>query len=206
MSRAILVSCGSFSPITFAHLRMFEMARDHLGRNNFSVISGIISPVSDHYKKEGLISSHHRINMCKRACTTSDWITTNVKEANAPTYTRTVKVLENMKKMYAKNDPDVRVFLLAGTDLVESFNTPGLWSDVDISTIKNEYGLVVIEREGKTGANSGNTSGDFVYSVSQIVKNDISSTKVRGMVRDGYSVKYLVPDAVIKYIEEFSLY
>jgi nicotinamide mononucleotide adenylyltransferase len=57
----VLVACGSFSPITYLHLRMFEMAADFAKFNTeFEVMGGYLSPVSDAYKKAGLASSQHR--------------------------------------------------------------------------------------------------------------------------------------------------
>lgn len=57
----LLVACGSFSPITFLHLRMFVMAADYVKYNtNFELIGGYLSPVSDAYKKQGLASAEHR--------------------------------------------------------------------------------------------------------------------------------------------------
>lgn len=59
----VLVACGSFSPITNMHLRMFEMAADHVKQNmaaEFEVIGGYLSPVSDRYNKAGLASAAHR--------------------------------------------------------------------------------------------------------------------------------------------------
>lgn len=56
-----LVSCGSFSPITYLHLRMFEMAADYVKFNtDFELVGGYLSPVSDAYKKTGLASAVHR--------------------------------------------------------------------------------------------------------------------------------------------------
>lgn len=50
----LLVACGSFSPITYLHLRMFEMAADYAKYNtDFEVIGGYLSPVSDAYRKAG---------------------------------------------------------------------------------------------------------------------------------------------------------
>jgi nicotinamide mononucleotide adenylyltransferase len=44
----LLVACGSFSPITYLHLRMFEIAADYAKFNTeFEVIGGYFSPVSD---------------------------------------------------------------------------------------------------------------------------------------------------------------
>lgn len=60
----ILVACGSFSPITYLHLRMFEMAADFAKFNTeFEVMAGYMSPVSDAYKKAGLASAEHRYDL-----------------------------------------------------------------------------------------------------------------------------------------------
>jgi nicotinamide mononucleotide adenylyltransferase len=57
----LLVACGSFSPITYQHLRMFEMAADYVKFNtDFEIIGGFLSPVSDAYRKLGLASAEHR--------------------------------------------------------------------------------------------------------------------------------------------------
>ena len=57
----VLVACGSFSPVTYLHLRMFEMAVDYARQNTeFEILGGYLSPVSDMYKKPGLLSAEHR--------------------------------------------------------------------------------------------------------------------------------------------------
>lgn len=59
----VVVACGSFSPITHMHLRMFEMAVDHVKQNMsdvYEVVGGYMSPVSDRYNKSGLASAAHR--------------------------------------------------------------------------------------------------------------------------------------------------
>lgn len=57
----VLVACGSFSPVTYLHLRMFEMAKDYVRQNtDFEIVGGYLSPVSDQYKKPGLLSAQHR--------------------------------------------------------------------------------------------------------------------------------------------------
>jgi nicotinamide mononucleotide adenylyltransferase len=57
----VLVACGSFSPVTYLHLRMFEMAVDYARQNTeFEIVGGYLSPVSDMYRKPGLLSATHR--------------------------------------------------------------------------------------------------------------------------------------------------
>ena len=57
----VLVACGSFSPITYAHMRMFEMAQDYVRQETgFEVVGGYMSPVGDGYKKPGLLNAPRR--------------------------------------------------------------------------------------------------------------------------------------------------
>ena len=57
----LLVACGSFSPITYLHLRMFEMAADYVKfSTDFEMIGGYLSPVSDAYRKAGLANAEDR--------------------------------------------------------------------------------------------------------------------------------------------------
>ena len=54
----VLVACGSFSPITYLHLRMFEMAKDYFKNSEeYEVVAAYMSPVNDDYKKAGLLSA-----------------------------------------------------------------------------------------------------------------------------------------------------
>ncbi|XP_017681043.1 PREDICTED: myelin P2 protein isoform X2 [Lepidothrix coronata] len=92
----ILLACGSFNPITNMHLRLFELARDHLHQTGrYQVIEGIMSPVNDNYGKKGLVSARHRIAMAKLALKTSDWIRVDPWESEQETWTETVKVLRH---------------------------------------------------------------------------------------------------------------
>ena len=72
----LLVACGSFSPITFLHLRMFIMAGDYVKfSTDFEIVGGYLSPVSDAYKKAGLASAEHRyvVSGSDHACTHTDF-------------------------------------------------------------------------------------------------------------------------------------
>ena len=89
---AVLVANGSFSPITYFHLRLFEDARDTLSHSpqpKLDVLGGFISIVHDDYRriKPSLTTSAaHRLNMCKAAVKDSDWIETSSFEIEQPSW------------------------------------------------------------------------------------------------------------------------
>jgi nicotinamide mononucleotide adenylyltransferase len=67
----VLCACGSFSPTTYLHLRMFSLAYDYVKTNtDFVVIGAYLSPVGDAYKKAGLAPAHNRIDMARLAANT----------------------------------------------------------------------------------------------------------------------------------------
>ncbi|EAA28398.1 hypothetical protein GE21DRAFT_9234 [Neurospora crassa] len=222
----VLVACGSFSPITFLHLRMFEMASDFVRFNtNFEVCGGYLSPVSDAYKKAGLAPGHHRVEMCSRAVEHSSWLmvdpfeTVNCDENGEPAYVPTARVLRHFDHEIntvlggIEGTDGVRrkakIALLAGADLVMSMGEPGLWSPVDLGVILGEYGAFIIERSGTDIDEALATLRQYednIWVISQVIQNDISSTKVRLFLKKDLSVRYLIPDPVVEYIEEHGLF
>uniref|UniRef100_A0A4W6CGT3 Nicotinamide-nucleotide adenylyltransferase n=1 Tax=Lates calcarifer TaxID=8187 RepID=A0A4W6CGT3_LATCA len=96
ITTVVLLACGSFNPITNMHLRMFELARDHLeDTGQYRVVKGIISPVGDGYKKKGLIEACHRLEMAKLATENSGWITVDYWESLQPEWVETAKVIRH---------------------------------------------------------------------------------------------------------------
>ncbi|XP_022965146.1 nicotinamide/nicotinic acid mononucleotide adenylyltransferase isoform X3 [Cucurbita maxima] len=181
---AVLVATGSFNPPTYMHLRMFEMAKDALESEGLCVIGGYMSPVNDAYKKKGLISSEHRIKLCELACRSSEYIMVDPWE----------------------------VMLACGSDLIESFATPGVWIPDQVKTICRDYGLICVSRE-EQDIEKIISDNEILYEnrsnikiVDQIIPNIISSTRLRDCISKGLSIKYLTPDEVIEYIRGQHLY
>ncbi|KAI9856923.1 MAG: hypothetical protein M1824_005077 [Vezdaea acicularis] len=221
-----LVLCGSFSPITFLHLRMFEMAADFAkSHTQFEVVGGYFSPVSDAYKKVGLASAEHRIKMCDLAATlTSDWLMVDPWEALQPSYKRTAVVLDHFDECLngpagsggggiptSPTGPNkrIQIKLLAGADLIQTMSTPGVWSEADLDHILGRYGSFIVERTGtdlENALSSLQPWKDNIWQIQQLIQNDVSSTKIRLFLRREMSVRYLIPQPVIDYIEEHDLY
>ncbi|CAH8392208.1 unnamed protein product [Eruca vesicaria subsp. sativa] len=147
----VLVATGSFNPPTFMHLRMFEMARDALNSEGFHVLGGYMSPVNDAYEKKGLLSADHRLKMCNLACKSSDFIMVDPWEASQDSYQRSLMVLSRVKTFLTQNrhvpEESLKVMLLCGSDLLQSFCTPGVWIPEQVKAICKDYGIVCIRRE-----------------------------------------------------------
>lgn len=231
--RVILLSCGSFNPPTIMHLRMFELARDYLhNAGRFQVIGGVISPVHDAYGKMGLAESKHRLEMVRLALTDNSWVKLSTWEAERQKgWTRTRKVLDYYQSClnkYVNGESQIKeewmpdnlepksspviCKLLCGADVLESFNIPDLWTQDDMQAITRVYGIVAITRSGNDPLKSIHNSDALfenqrnISVVREFVPNEISSTEVRRAVRRGQSVKYIVVDAVIEYLEKEKLY
>ncbi|PWA31088.1 hypothetical protein CCH79_00019987, partial [Gambusia affinis] len=316
-THVILLSCGSFNPITKGHIHMFEKAREYLHQTGrFIVIGGIISPVHDSYGKPGLVSSRHRLTMCQLAVQSSDWIRVDPWECYQDTWQTTCCVLEhhrdlmkrvtgcilsnvntpsttpvigqpqnqtpplyqdqnnmnhkptaikvwgkiseslgkmccvrpNMERftfvdenanlgtavryeeivsaMFTENvsvsfpacpsSVELRILLLCGSDLLESFCIPGLWKDSDMEVIVGDFGIVVVPRDGVDTERIMNHSSILrKYKDNIVVVKDatnhpmsiVSSTKSRLALQhgDGHVVDYL-SQPVIDYILQSQLY
>lgn len=214
---AVLIACGSFSPITYFHVEMLESAKNHvhLVRPDMHVVGGFISPVGDAYAKEGLASAHDRITMAQLALESSSWIMLDTWEASQPTYQTTVAVLEHLRAELNEHyqRTDVRVLLVCGADLLSSFNTPGLWSAEDQAILTDEHhGILVIPRFGihLTALINNNEllrkQQNAVFVVPSPLENTVSSSAVRSMISRGLNVSTFVNPQVIEYIHVRKLY
>ncbi|BDA45530.1 Nicotinamide/nicotinic acid mononucleotide adenylyltransferase [Coccomyxa sp. Obi] len=251
----VLLSCGSFNPPTYAHLRMFELAAQELIKEGYDVLGGYMSPVHDAYNKKGLASAHHRVAMCQLAADTSPLIMVDSWEAAQEQYQYSLHVLQHLE--HAVNDaccPNnsevqnetgtpghssersgvvstadtagvkgrldadveqtrVRSILLCGADMVESLTVPGVWRPDHVRHILQDHGLVCIGRTHsdvrRLMADPASVLHEFQHNIILVedpIPNEISSTKIRSEMCKGHTVRYLLPDAVIDYIQKERLY
>ncbi|PWN38828.1 Nucleotidylyl transferase [Ceraceosorus guamensis] len=221
----VIVACGSFSPPTYLHLRIFEMAKDQvIEEGKYELLGGYFSPVSDYYKKEGLAKATHRVRMCELAVErTSTWLMVDAWESLQDEYQRTAVVLDHFDdEINGGQDGGVlladgtrrriRIMLLAGGDLIQSMGEPGVWAEPDLHHILGRYGCMIVER---TGADVWTflLSHDLLWKyrrnlnvVTQVIYDDVSSSKIRLFLRRGKSIRYLLPQAVVSYMAEHQLY
>ncbi|KAM3866010.1 nicotinamide/nicotinic acid mononucleotide adenylyltransferase 3 [Diretmus argenteus] len=217
-----LLACGSFNPITNQHMRLFELARDHMhSTGRYQVVGGIVSPVSDGYGKQSLVLAEHRIAMAKLAIKSSNWLTVDEWESQQPDWMETVVTMRcgtlssrppHHHVPPLPSGPAPQLKLLCGADFLDTFKVPGLWKDKHVEEVAGRFGLVCVSRGGLQPERAMHESDTLsrhqqnIFLVREWVRNETSATEVRRAVRRGLSVKYLIPDSVIEYIKEHNLY
>lgn len=88
--------------------------------------------------------------MVRLAVGDSDWLQFTSYESDSPVFQPTYEVMQHFKDQLTRQyGRDVRLMLLCGADLVDTFNIENLWRQDHIRGIVSEgYGLVVIKRDG----------------------------------------------------------
>ncbi|OQV17544.1 putative Nicotinamide/nicotinic acid mononucleotide adenylyltransferase 1 [Hypsibius exemplaris] len=226
MKKIVLLCVGSFNPITFMHLRMFVLAKEYLyDKLQWNVLEGLISPVHDAYKKKNLAPSHHRAKMLELAINEHQipWIKLSTWEVEQEGWSKTLDTMDHHQVVLngsaqldttkdVNSDDHVQVMLLCGSDLVESFLVPGLWSEVQLERICRGFGVVCVTREGVNiqdtirGSPLLSKFADDIVIVPEWFPNQVSSTSIRAAVRKGLCIGMLVPMTVAAYIKQHRLY
>lgn len=227
---AILVACGSFSPISTLHVQMLTMIREHLMvKNHFAhVIGGILSPVSDGYGKASLIGEQHRLKMCQLATDDVSWVGPTSVEIDQGKWVETRLIFDQLydavqlvfgaeKQAFATQIqlPSIPLLIFCmGSDVFLGFRHESWWSHQDVEIYCTRYRLAVIVR------------GDDAEDVKELLKvhpvlqkhqssifiippnftNSISSTLIRNQSDTDSSLYGLVHPKVDAYMKENKLY
>uniref|UniRef100_A0A7S0ZBL5 Nicotinamide-nucleotide adenylyltransferase n=1 Tax=Timspurckia oligopyrenoides TaxID=708627 RepID=A0A7S0ZBL5_9RHOD len=208
----VLVSCGSFSPITYAHLLLLETAKNFISSElKLSVLKGVISPVNDAYPKRGLVSSKDRIEMCKLAINDSTWIEVDTWEAEQSEYIRSYKVLQHIKQSIPETiQNETQMMFVCGTDFVHGMSNTNLWPTESVKRLLQETKLLVQYRPNAHSLDldwlEPQLRNRIIELPSTSPYSSISSTLVRDLIASNLSVKYMIPSQVIDYIVKQNLF
>ena len=197
--KTIVMFGGSFNPPLNSH---FSLAQQII--NEYEYIEKIVFiPVNSKYEKNGLIENYHRYNMLKLVCDKNkDFLVSDI-ELNKQKQLYTIDTLEILQNQY----PDYNIYFTIGTDNLKLLYTWG-----NAKKLITNFKVLVLERdEDKIDEIIENDEFLKQYKSSFIkvkenIKSNISSTFVREKIKKGKSIRYLVPDEVIEYIEKNNLY
>lgn len=184
----IAVLGGSFDPVHHGHLIVATAAAELLGVDQVRWIPAGQQPfkVGQHGA-----SAADRTRMVELAVdgVASFGVDRCEADRGGPSYT--VETLTDLGIRF----PGAELSLLLGADAAELF-----WQWRDPAGIKARATVVVFARAGETAP------AGVADRVIEVPRLDISSTAVRDRVRNGRSIRYLVPDPVMAYIAEHGLY
>ncbi|SHM61712.1 nicotinate-nucleotide adenylyltransferase [Caldanaerovirga acetigignens] len=201
IGKRIGIMGGTFDPIHFGHLVTAEEARI-----NFELDKVIFVPTGKppHKKDYEVTDSEHRYLMTALATNNNPFFEVSRIEIDRKGYSYTVDTLNQMVQIYGK---DTSLFFISGADAVLDILT---WKNIkevlDICTFiaATRPGYPINKLKDKL-EEIKRLYGKDVYLL-EVTAIAISSTDIRRKVKEGRSIKYLVPEGVEKYILKNGLY
>ncbi|HZV63087.1 MAG TPA: nicotinate-nucleotide adenylyltransferase [Methylophilaceae bacterium] len=209
---------GAFDPIHFGHLRMAQELADALELNEVRFIPTAFPP----HRPQSQTSETHRIAMLRLAIDENskficdDLEIQRYREQQQPSYT--IETLLSLKQTVRS---ETTLCLLLGGDAFLGLPTWHRWEEL----LKHCH--IVVAHRPNTRLELGNfpqllktvweKSATADVGVLKQKRNghilmqpitalDISATRIRNDLRQGKNPRYLLPDAVIDYIESEKLY
>ena len=180
---------GTFDPIHLGHLVLAEEVAEALKLDKVVFVPAYQPP---HKTQNPSAGPKDRYKMTELAIAGNPRFEISDIEINTRRKCFTVETLRKLKKIY-KNS---KLFFITGSDSLFALPT---WKDIE--EIYKISQFVVGRRPGYPLESVPHKV--LVVKISPI---DISSSQIRKWIKQGRSVKYLVPDAVIRYIKKKGLY
>ncbi|QSX06969.1 nicotinate-nucleotide adenylyltransferase [Sedimentibacter sp. zth1] len=190
---------GTFNPIHYAHLFIAEEVLD-----NFKLDKILFMPTGTPPHKQNInIDAFHRYTMTKLAVSNNPNFLVSDLEVLNSNVSYSVDTIRKLKL----NHPDIEFYFITGTDAILELPT---WKEPRelLSLCKfvsvNRPNYVDENLVNKINIIKNNLGGEiFLLNGHDI---NLSSTQIRQRVREGKTVRYLLPDSVNDYILKNKLY
>lgn len=208
--KSIGILGGMFDPVHFGHLRTALAAQQDFSLDEVRLIP-CHHPV---HKDEPEVAAPHRIAMLHKATKFEKGLVVDMRECMRPGPSYMVETLESLRTEY----PNDRLFLILGADAFNKLDAWKKWQtlfelahiivitrpgwDIDPSQTIKEY---CEDRAVSSFTDIGeSTNGKvLIYSFTPL---EIASSDIRKMLKENKSVRYLIPNNVINYINKHQLY
>jgi nicotinate-nucleotide adenylyltransferase len=209
---------GTFNPIHYGHLAAAEEVRERLKLDRILFIPSSIPP---HKQEEDIPSAAQRFEMVRIATSGNPHFETSDIEIKRQGKSYTIDTIEALRKINQERELN----FITGIDTFLEIETWKNWE-----RLFNLCSFVVLSRPGYrfnelvkiafmkqaepelSKLDRGELmqavvrSGVFTVCLVTIPLYDISSTDIRRRIKEGRSIKYLLPDAVEIYIMKNRLY
>lgn len=218
MLQKIGILGGTFNPIHYGHLAAAEEVRDRLKLDRILFIPSSLPP---HKLEEDVPSAFQRMEMVRLATSGNAHFEPSDLELKRGGTSYTIDTIEALRQAW----PGAELFFITGLDTFLEIQTWHEWKKLltlcsfvalsrqgyrfadlmKIDFMKNaEKELIGLDRGELMQAIV--RSGAFTICLEMIPLYDISSTDIRGRVKEGASIKYLLPESVEIYIMKKGLY
>ncbi len=192
---------GTFDPIHIGHLAAAEEARERLGLECVIFVPAGMPP---HKRDEVVTSAEDRFEMVRLAIEGNTAFEASRVEIDRSGPSYTVDTIDELRRTRARGEIPLTVILSA-----ESFRGLPSWREPE--RLLTSSRIAIVPRGGLAAPGKGWIEEHFPGVQAQIVALDaprlrLSATEIRGRIAAGRSIRYLVPDAVIRYIEDHDLY
>ena len=202
---------GAFDPVHYGHLRIALEAQQRLGLEAIHWIPTGQPP----HRDQAQASAVQRLAMLELALAGQDtWhIDRRELERSGPSY-----MVDSLGEIRQEQGTDVPLLLLLGTDAFAGLSSWSRWQQLwslahivvcerpgDEPTLPAELAQMCSERNTNEIAELASTPGGQFYRL-QGTAMDIASSDIRRQLAAGLSPRYLLPDSVLRYLNEQHLY
>lgn len=189
---------GCFDPIHYGHLLVMERAIEAIGLDEIILVPAYFPP----HGKPPHEDFEHRVRMTKAAVADRDSQLVSVSEIEQtleyPSFSyRTVEAIE--QRLF-DNGHEAELFFILGGDEYMQFPR---WTKPN--RIVERAKLLVVTRDAHPIVDEMHEDFPAVV-VDKASSLEINSTDMREAIADGRSIRYLTPDPVRAYIDEYRLY
>ena len=181
---------GSFNPVHNGHL---IIAKHVINNTDLKQVWMVISPQNPLKKSNSLLNKYDRLNMVQSALEGETKIKASTIEFNLPSPSFTIDTLAYLKEKHKQH----QFSIIMGSD---SFTNIKKWKNYEM-IIKN-YEIYIYQRTGYPIQNTEET----IVNKLEAPLIEISSSAIRKIIKDGKSIRYLVPDVVDQQIKENKYY
>lgn len=179
---------GNFNPIHNAHLIVADQVRQQLGLDKVFLMPEYLPP---HVDTKSTIDEKHRLEMVKLAIDSAEGLDVETLELERKGVSYTY---DTMKLLIEKN-PDVDYYFIIGADMVDYLPK---WHKID-ELVKMVQFVGVQRPKYKAG-----TSYPLIWV--DVPLMDVSSSMIRQFIKSKRQPNYLLPKAVLEYINKEGLY